>query len=147
MAERIVSFEKPLDFTQIIFKQIDDVRRANSLEEYITAVDNLYDLMFSYGKGEERFQKEMQYDGTLIDLSNPFKPKIAPEKQREYYRQVFRALISLIHRSGFLPFKEIEGVISEFDMKVLKELEKKHGEKGNITEEDVERARLKVKGI
>jgi hypothetical protein len=121
VAEQHISFAEPLDFAQIVFRQINSCRESRKIpSDFYKNVESLSDILFPYW--DKMFKKVLENNKMKPDLSNPFFSQATDEKKEDYARLLFRELIALIHRSGFLPRKEVEGVISEYDGKLLEKL-------------------------
>lgn len=104
------SFQEPLDFTQIVFKQINACRETRKIPElFFKEVETLCDLLRPYW--DDDLDAEMKKHELKPDLSNPYFNSASDEAKEDAARALFRALISLIHRSGFLPFREVEVII------------------------------------
>lgn len=112
MAEEREKMEKPLEFANLLFKWIDACGTAKTLEEYIVAVENLGDFLYSWWRRDKRFLKAMEINGNQVpDLSNQIFEGMSLEKQRDYARKLFRELMDVVYRSGFLPYREVDVII------------------------------------
>jgi len=112
-------FPEPLDYPTIIFKQINACRESLSIDidKYSIEVSVLEDLLANYlddDYNKEYKTAEEEYKKNIVGLSanNPDDKRLINEFKGKYIRTIFRALIKLIGRSGFLPYKEIEGIIN-----------------------------------
>ena len=103
--------QQSLDFTQIIFNSIQSIVNAKSDIEYFENVERLADLLFPYY--DDSFNIEFNGKEFKPKLTNPWFNEISEEKKKAYARKLFRALVALIHRSGFLPEKRLEGILDE----------------------------------
>lgn len=103
MAE-VAKFAQPLDFTQVVFNKIQDAMRAGANYEYFEHVERLSDLLFPYY--DDEFNANCKEKKIKPDLKNPWFDKASEDKKKDYARDLFKELIALIHRSGFLPYKD-----------------------------------------
>lgn len=116
--QRWASPDNALDFTQIIFQHINDCRKARmeNPDKFILAVETLNDLLYSYWKTDVHYKKELlvgRKNVQFANVANPFDSNPGVQSKVEYARFVFRSLLDLIQRSGFMPEKTIEGVLDE----------------------------------
>jgi len=136
-----------------MFKQISlilDARKEGDTECYIRNVEGLDHLMFFWWDGEYNNTVNdagKKYKETLSKMPNPGTEKDNLKKLQAKYnftQTIFKALMSLVGRCGFLPIREIEGVISKYDGEMLDKLieeEKKEIEdrkKGKKDEKKIE---------
>jgi hypothetical protein len=105
------SLPDSLDFSQIVFRQINTCReqRVSDDASFVRSVEVLNDLLCAYW--DDQYKKAITNGGKMTKMENPFDPNPNMNTQVEKARLVFRELLNLIHRSGFLPFREVEGVI------------------------------------
>lgn len=104
-------FAEPLNYTQIVFTKIQDCMKSKASNEYFSHVEMLADLLFPYM--DELFEKQTKANKITRDLSKPYFQGMTPEQQRDYARKLFRALIDLVHRSGFMPYRSVEIIIDD----------------------------------
>jgi hypothetical protein len=136
-------FQDTLDYPGQIQDQIGMCRHARNEGNFKAFTENVSTLddMMNYCYDDE-YRKEIQ--GITTDARNKMMSARTPGEKEQIIvdrsRLVFRELIKLIGRSGFLPMKEVEGVISEFDAKVIDEIlrrEKEEIEKDKIEKEKI----------
>lgn len=142
--------EEPLDFPQILNKQIWAIANAkndNDVNKYIRSVENFEDLLIAHIEGDKEYENDIKAatDGFNkqakgLRHSNPDDAGKINRARELFSRAAFRSLIRLINRAGFLPRKEIEGVISEYDGKLIEKLHEleKEGRK-EVSEEEIEK--------
>lgn len=100
-----------LDFTQLIFRQINSCREADKIPgQFFKEVKKLSNMLVPYW--DEEYKEQMDRLKVPMDMSNPYS-QYTSEQKDEQAEPVFRELIMLIHRAGFLPEKKIEGVLDE----------------------------------
>jgi hypothetical protein len=114
-----------LNFPYIIFNQIIRIiqtKMDGDFSSHFRGMENLQDLLIPYWdkKYEDaieshnnEFNQRME---SVKDLKENEKNKYEDRKffyMMEKHRKIFRTLMELISRSGFLPEKTIEGVLDE----------------------------------
>jgi len=112
--------ERPLDWTDIILRQLERMNDALDKGErrrFITNVEGLNRNMHPYW--DEEYKKGVEeakeaFFETTDKIPNPGSEKDKAKRfQAEYERaaKIHIFLIDLIHRSKFLPFKKVFGVV------------------------------------
>jgi hypothetical protein len=111
-ASSAASFAEPLDYTGIIFQHINDCRKAVSNgEQFLMSVQVLSDLLTPYY--DEQFDEDLKDAKIQPNAANPYQNAVTIEEKVDHARAMLRALVKLVHRSGFMPEKRIEGVLDE----------------------------------
>lgn len=105
------SFSQPLDYTQIVFKKIQDCMTSKTTNEYFQNVEMLSDILIPYI--DDAFKVEMGDHNISQDLSNPYFRKLTDDAKMDYARSLFRAIMRLVHRSGFMPYQSVEIIIDD----------------------------------
>jgi hypothetical protein len=102
-----------MNFPDIIMERINSCLKARviSISQYLLEVENLCDAMVSYW--DKDFITEMKSFKIQPDLNNPYFEDIKPEAKEESARGVFRCVMKLVQRSGFISEKTIEGLLDE----------------------------------
>ena len=108
-----IQFSEKMNFPDIIMEQIKTCMKARtaSIPQYCLEVETLCDSMISYW--DKEFMREMKEKELKPDLSNPYFDSMTPEKKEDAARAVFRCVMKLIQRSGFISEKQVEGVLDE----------------------------------
>jgi len=120
--EEKYKFPDSLDFTGILFKQISiilEARHKGDIDGYMRNVEGLDHLLAGHWENEKEYLEELkkidnEYGKRLEMIPNPGDEEDTMRRfQIDYERSqaVFKALIKLIHRCGFLPFRRVFGVI------------------------------------
>ena len=106
-----VDFSGNLNFEQIVFRQINLCREARIRDDtsFIVGVEVLHDLLCSYWDAD--YEAVVIGKQKLSKVENPFDDNLKLDTKVEQARILFRGLLDLIHRSGFMPFKEVDGLI------------------------------------
>jgi len=140
--------EQPLDFTEILHRQIWEIMQAkneNDVNKYIRSVENFEDLLISKTTDDKLYNEDIEVARVVFKERtkklSPANSQDQPTFNRErelFSRSAFCALIKLIERAGFLPKKEVEGVISAYDGKLVNKLiELEQAGKEEITDEEL----------
>jgi len=81
--------------------------------EYFGNVEKLSDLLAPYS--DKKFLLELKKNEVKRDTSNPFFESLSDVEKNRYARTLFRLLMDLIHRSGFMPYRSVEIIIDDED--------------------------------
>jgi len=120
--EEKYKFPDSLDFTGILFTQIKlilEARHKGDMIGYMKDVEGLDHLLAGHWENEKEYLEEVkkineEHDKRMMAIPNPGNKQDEMRRiQMEYERAqaVFKSLIKLIHRCGFLPFRRVFGVI------------------------------------
>ena len=96
----------------IVFDTVADIAKTTDLQSYARKVEILLSLMVVYV--DEEFKNELRRTKIKPDLSNPYYNQLAPYEKQDYADKLFRAIVKLVHRSGFdMPIRKVEGILDE----------------------------------
>ena len=106
-----------------ILPKIFDALDSGDIDKFQRDVELLDDYLSPYH--DDRYKKETEKaKAEYMEKTKGMRPENAAERlfyKKTWLRKIFRSLIKLINRSGFMPPKEVEGVIDEFDAEVKEE--------------------------
>jgi hypothetical protein len=102
-----------MNFPDIIIERINACLKARivSVKQYCLEVESLCDAMVSYW--DKSFLEEMKTLEMKPDMSNPYFDLIPEGRKEESARGVFRCVMKLVQRSGFISEKQVEGILDE----------------------------------
>ena len=115
--------ERKLDFAEIIFRQILAVMEARRRGdgEFVREVEAFDDLMSSHWFNDKVYeQRVMQINDDYKQKTRMLRPRLffdhtalLQKRQVEKAKLVYRELIRLVNRSGFLPYREWETIVDD----------------------------------
>ena len=121
MVEKVESrLTDSLDFPKILFKQVSlilDARNSGDTDSYIRNVEGLDHLMFYFW--DDDYKKNVNNVGEMFKANMGKIPNPGGEREKvmrlqakyNYAQGIFKALMSLVGRCGFLPFREFTVII------------------------------------
>lgn len=106
-----------IDFPTIVMNQINEVRIArkeNDPGKFISAVEGLDDLVNQ--DYDKKFRQDLEeinerYKPVMKKMRNPVDNRVKRLVAMRKSRDVFRALMRLLNRKGYLPEKKVYEVI------------------------------------
>lgn len=114
MAQKPFFVNQPVQNTyeKIVYDLVSEISKTKDLQGYTWQVEMLLDIMSIYV--DDEFKDELRKRKIKPDLSNPYFDGLTQYQKIDYARKLFRAIVKLIHRSGFdMPIKKVEGILDE----------------------------------